>query len=235
MNKHIDELTDHFIVCGYGKIGKYVCEELMARKAPFVVLEKDPTAIDSLTPLNYLYLQGDATDDDVLGNAGIGRAKGLVAALQDDADNVFATLSAKVLNPAIYIVAMAVEEESETKLLRAGASRVVKPYEAGGTRMAELLLRPGVIEFIDIVARDRQIDLNIEEISIKEGSPLSGETLAGSEIRQKLNVIIVSVHKPDGKFMFNPLFSTQLVAGDRLIAIGEESSLTQLQKLASGT
>lgn len=160
--------------------------------------------------------------------------RGLVAVLDSDADNFFAALSAKALNPQIFVVARAVEEETESKLLKAGANRVVKPYETAGTKMAELLLRPGVIESIDIVSRDKKVDLNIEEIHLTGRSPLINKTLAESPIRQELNIMVVTVNKADGRFIYNPTSSTILEAGDRLIALGESASLVRLGKLCLG-
>jgi voltage-gated potassium channel len=189
MSRTLNDLTDHFIVCGFGKMGKYICEELVEKDAPFVVVENDPAKVDVVRDLGYVYVAGDATSDDTLDKAGISRARGLVAVLDSDADNVFATLSAKSLNPKVFVVARAVEEETEPKLLKAGANRVVKPYETAGTKMAELLLRPGVIEFIDVVARDRKVDLNIEEFHVAERSPLAGRSLAESPLRQELNIM----------------------------------------------
>ena len=235
MSKKLNELSDHFIVCGYGKMGKYVCEELAEKNAPFVVVEKDPEKIEVVRELGYVYVQGDATTDDILEEVGIAKARGLVAVLDSDADNVFATLSAKALNPMIFVVARAVEEETEPKLLKAGANRVVKPYETAGTKMAELLLRPGVIEFIDVVARDKKVDLNIEEFRVAERSVLINKSLAESPIRQELNIMVVSINKPDGKFVYNPTSLTVLEAGDRLITLGERANLVQLSKLCSGS
>jgi voltage-gated potassium channel len=234
MSKELEKLTDHFIVCGYGKMGKYICEELWEKNAPFVVIEKNPMKIDIIRELGYLFLQGDATNDDILESAGIRKARGLVVVLSTDADNVFTTLSAKSLNPKILIVARSVEEETQPKLIKAGASRVVKPYETAGTKMAELLLRPGVIEFIDIVARDKTVDLNIEELFIGEKSALVNKSLAESSIRQDMNVIIVAINKPDGTFIFNPKSTTALEAKDRLIALGEKKSLEKLSRLCAG-
>lgn len=178
-----------------------------------------------------MFVNGDATRDEVLTSAGIKRAKGLVAVLSSDAENVFATLSSKVLNPEMYIVSRAVEEETESKLVKAGASRVVKPYEIGGTRMAELLLRPGVIEFIDNIAREKNVDLNIEEVIVSSEAPIVNKTLAELPIRKEMNIIIVSIYKKSGKFVYNPLSSAKVEAGDKLIAIGENASLQKLNKM----
>ncbi len=231
MSKKLQELKNHYIVCGYGRMGKYICEVLVDEKVPFVVVENSPAKVEKLIERGYVFINGDSTSDETLIEAGIKNAKGMVAVLSNDADNVFAILSAKQLNPDIFIVSRAVEEETESKLIKAGANRVVKPYEAGGTRMASLLLRPGVIDFIDVVAREKNVDLNIEEVSITQSSSLKEKTLAESPIRKDLNIIIVSVQKKGGKFIYNPLSSTKLEEGDKLIALGEESNLRKLQNL----
>jgi voltage-gated potassium channel len=231
MNKKIEHLDNHYIVCGYGRMGRFICDELAEAKVDFVVIENDNDKIDKLINRSFMFIKGDATSDEVLTSAGIKKAKGLVAVLSSDAENVFATLSSKVLNPEIYIVARAVEEETESKLVKAGASRVVKPYEIGGTRMAELLIRPGVIEFIDSIAREKNVDLNIEEVIVHPDSTLVNKTLTELPIRKEMNIIIVSIYKQNGKFIYNPLSSAKIEAGDKLIAIGENTSLQKLNKM----
>ncbi len=231
MSKKLDEVKDHFIVCGYGRMGKHVCEELKSAGQEFVIIEKNPQQIEQIIEEGFLFVAGDATQDEVLQKARIERARGLVAVLSTDAENVFITLSAKVLNPNIFIVARAVEEETATKLLRAGADRVVKPYEIGGTRIAQVLLRPGVVEFIDLVTRERGVDLNFEEIQVQPHSPLIGKTLMESPLRKELNIIIIAIFRKDGTFIYNPTSSTVVQEGDRLIAIGSAKALQQLNNL----
>lgn len=234
MEKKLTLLRDHYIICGFGRMGKKICQELLDNQAMFVVIEKDPTEIGNLQELDYLYIEGDATDDDVLNQAAINRAKGLVAVLPSEAENVFTTLSARVLNPKIFIVSRAVEDETESKLLKAGANRVVKPYEIGGHRMSQVLIRPGVVDFIDIIARERRFDLRIEEVQVDTGSSLVGQALADSPIRNKLNIIIVAIFPTDSKVIYNPKSSTVIQANSRLIVIGEEKSINELIKMASG-
>lgn len=234
MNKKVGELKNHYIVCGFGRMGKYICEELKQSKVPFVVIEQEEAKIETLKELDYLFIQGNATIDETLVKAGIERAKGLVAVLTNDAENVFASLSAKVLNPKVFVVARAVQEETESKLKKAGANRVVKPYEIGGTRMANLLLRPGVVEFIDVVALGKGFDLTLEEIAVNSKSTLIGKTLAESPVRKDLNIIIVAIFRKDGKFIYNPQSSATIQDGDRLIAIGEASKLPRLNQLCLG-
>jgi voltage-gated potassium channel len=234
MTKQLQKLKNHYIICGFGRMGKRICDELKGNKADFVVIEKDPKEIENLRDLNYLFVEGDATEDDILLKAEIRAAKGLVAVLPTEAENVFTTLSARVLNQKIFIVSRAVEEETESKLLKAGANRVVKPYEIGGHRMTQVLLRPGVVDFIDIIAREKRFDLQIEETEVKEGSSLIGQTLAESPIRHKLNIIIVAIFHADGHVIYNPQSTVIIEKNSKLIVIGEEKSIRELIGIASG-
>ena len=228
MSRKLDVIGNHYIVCGYGRMGKQVCESLTENEVAFVVIENDEKEIELLIDKNYLFVNGDATADDTMRKAGIDRAKGLVACIQSDAENVFATLSAKELNPEVYVVARAVDEGTESKLRKAGANRVVKPYELGGNRMVQLLLRPGVIDFIDDVAKDKNIDISLEEINLNSKSTLIGKTLVDSPIRRDLNIIIVAISRKSGKFIYNPKSTEAFEDGDKLIAIGEKGSLKKL-------
>jgi voltage-gated potassium channel len=170
MQNKIEKLSDHYIVCGFGRMGNHICKDLKNAGVPFVVIENNPDSQKKLDESEYLYDIGDASSDSILLRTGVKSAKGLVAVLSSDAENVFTTLSAKSLNPNIFVVARAIDEGTGSKLLKAGADRVVKPYELGGTRMAEILLRPGVMDFIDVVAGNKKMDIQIEEITVKKDS-----------------------------------------------------------------
>ncbi|GBD88966.1 voltage-gated potassium channel Kch [bacterium BMS3Abin03] len=232
MYKKIEGLSDHYIVCGFGRMGNHICNELQNSNVSFVVIENNSDNFNTLDKLNYLYDTGDAANDATLLRTGIKKARGLVAVLSSDAENVFATLSAKSLNPNIFVVARAVEENSESKLLKAGADRVVKPYELGGVRMAEILLRPGVLDFIDVVVGKKNLDLQIEEITVKKGSSMHGKTLAELPLRKELNIIIVSIQNEErGIFIYNPKSDTIVDEGNKMIAIGERASLDKLKNL----
>lgn len=231
MLKKLEEISDHYIVCGFGRMGSQIAEHLLENKLKFVVVENEPHNVEKLNSLSYLFVDGDATDDDALILAGVKRAKGLVAVLATDAENVFTTLSARELNPKIFIVARAIDEGTEGKLKKAGAHRVVKPYELGGNRMVQLLLRPGVTDFIEGIARDIDVDISLEQIKVCEGSKLVGLTLAESPIRSELNIIIIAIDKSIGKFVYNPQSSTKIEAEDKLIAIGQVENLNNLNKL----
>lgn len=231
MQHKIDKLNDHYIVCGYGRMGTHICEELTHEGVPFVVIENNPDNHEKLDEIGYLYDTGDASHDSTLERVGVKRAKGLVAVLPNDAGNVFTTLSAKYINPKIFVVARAVEDETEPKLKKAGADRVVKPYELGGVRMASLLLRPGVADFIEIVAANRNLDLQIEEIVVKKGSRMHKKTLAELPIRTEFNTIIISIQNDEkGIFVYNPTGSTLVDEGNKLIAIGEKNNLEKLKE-----
>ncbi len=234
MSKKTHELKDHYIVCGYGRMGRTICDGLFENKVPFVVVENDPKKIEIMIEKNLLYINGDATSDEVLLEAGIKQAKGLVAVVRTDAENVFATLSARELNPKLFIVARGIDEGTESKLKKAGADRVVLPYELGGNRMFQLLMRPSVIDFIESVARTRNVDINLEEIKVEEKSTLIGHSLADSPVRKDLNIIIVSVIKQDGQFIYNPKSTTVFENGDKLIAIGESQNLSKLAEICVG-
>ncbi len=232
MQKKIEHLKNHYIVCGFGRMGTHICNDLRQANAPFVVIESNEDNKKKLEELEYLYDIGDASSDDTLLRTGIKNAKGLVAVLSSDAENVFTTLSAKTLNPQIFVVARAIDDYTEPKLMKAGANRVVKPYELGGVRMAEILLRPGVMDFIDVVAGNNKIDLQIEEITVNKGSSMDKKTLADLPIRSDLNVIIVSIQNEEkGLFIYNPKGDTIVDERNKLIAIGERANLEKLKNL----
>lgn len=232
MNIKIGKKSDHYIIGGYGRMGKFICDTFYSNKESFVVIENNEKRIDQLIEKNYLFIRGDATNDEVLLKAGIEKAKGFIAVTGTDAENVFATLSARELNKDMLIVTRAIEEGSEAKLKKAGADRVVKPYELGGSRMVQLLLRPGVTEFIDVVARKRGREFDLEEVTIGSNSSLAGLTLKESPLRKDLNIIIVAVNRGT-EFIFNPQSDTVISDGDILIAIGEQANLQKLEKLAT--
>ncbi len=232
MQKKIEHLKDHYIVCGFGRMGTHICNDLRQANVPFVVIENNPDNKNKLDELEYFYDIGDASSDDTLLRTGVKNAKGLVAVLSSDAENVFTTLSAKTLNPKIFVVARAIEDHTEPKLMKAGADRVVKPYELGGDRMAEIVLRPGVMDFIDVVAGNKKVDLQIEEITVKKGSSMHKKTLAELPIRSDLNVIIVSIQSEEKNiFVYNPKGDTIVDEGNKLIAIGEKANLEKLKNL----
>ncbi len=230
LEKKIKELKNHYIVCGYGRMGKIICRELKEKHIKFIVIEKQSRPLDERGDM--LIVEGDATRDEILREVGIERAKGLISVLPTDAENLFVVLSARELNPQLFIVARAGEEGSEQKLMRAGADRVVSPYHIGGLRIAHTVLKPAVVDFIEFATKSGNIDLQMEEIAIREDSKLAGLTLDECGIGRDLGIIVVAIKKPTGDMKFNPTFRTAIKAGDTLIALGEISKLKALEDTA---
>jgi len=226
--KKMRELKDHYIICGCGRMGKIIAKELKSEKIKFVAIEKN-TAVHEKDET--ILIVGDATQDDILKDVGIERAKGLITVLPTDAENLYVVLSARGLNPDLFIVARAGEEGSEQKLLRAGADRVISPYHIGGLRMAHTVLRPAVVDFIELATTSGNIDLQLEEIPISDVSRFSGLSLDQCGFGRELGVIIVAIKKPNGEMRFNPTFRTLIEPGDTLIALGETSKLKVLEEM----
>lgn len=227
------DVHDHIIVCGFGRMGKLVCREFSRDGVPFVLVDVDIEAMRDFNVPHGLTLVGDATSDAVLKQAGIERARALVTVMASDADNLFTTLSARLLRSDLYIVARVEAIDSEAKLLRAGANRVVSPYQIGGTRVAQAVLRPTVVDFIELATRTEHIDLQLEETRIAAGSPLAGSSLKDSRVRTDFKIIIVAIKKGGGQMNFNPPPETVLEPGDTLVAIGHRDQLAQLERLAN--
>jgi len=234
LEKKINALSGHYIVCGYGRIGRLICREFEAKPAPFIVVEQDIELCRQLDDSGYLYVHGDATRDEILLQAGIHQAKSLITAVTSDSANVYITLTARGLNPNLFILARASEEGAEIKLKRAGANKVVSPYTIGASRMAHALLRPSVVDFIEIATGADDIELQLEEIRVAPNSPLAGKTLLSSDIRKKHGIIIVGIRKEDEKILFNPGSETPISSGDILITLGERISIKDLELVALG-
>lgn len=230
MEKRIGSLTDHYLVCGFGRIGEVVCRELASKPVPFVVIEQQEERVRKAEEVQHLVLQGDASDEKVLLAAGVMRAKGLFAALQTDADNVFVTLTAKELNPSLLVVARADSERSERTLAHAGADKVISPYAMGGHRMAHAALRPAVVDIIELATHYQSLELQLEEIGVPPRSPCDGVTLRDSGLREQLGVIVVAIKRASGKMIFNPPADERIEAGDRLVALGEAMRLKELER-----
>jgi voltage-gated potassium channel len=229
LQKQISDLKNHYIVCGFGRIGRIICKELFEDEIKFVVIEQDPGAIEEIESLKYLFLEMDATAEDALLEAGIMKARGLVTAVNSDANNVFITLTAKGLRPDIFILARASEERNEKKLLKAGATRVVSPYLIGARRMAHVLKRPTVVDFLDIATMGNHLGLIMEEAVVGPSSGLVGKNLIESRLRQDFGVIIVAIKKQSGEMVFNPSPSEKLEADDVIVIIGQKGDLQRMR------
>jgi len=223
----IRKLKDHYIICGFGRIGEIIARSLAQAGAPLAVVDNNPDHLSRLEELGYNFVAGDATREETLLEAGIERAKGLVAVVSTDAGNVYVTLTARSLNPGLFIVSRAEERGAEQKLLRAGADKVESPYEMGGRKMVHTLLRPTVVTFMEL-AMQEGVEWSMEEIAVGTTSPLLGLPLKDSGIRAKLDLIIVAIKRADGEMLFNPTTETTLLAGDTLIALGMRKNLDAL-------
>ena len=228
VEKIIQKIKDHYIICGYGRIGRLICQELLEHNKNVVVIENDLNAIAELQEDKVLYLAADATQDESLINAGIMNAKAIVTAVKSDADNVYIALTAKGLRRDIYVLSRASDEKNELKLIRAGAARVVSPYQIGGKRMAQVLIRPTVVDFIDSAIMGGELGLLMEEVLISSGSPLIGKNLIESNLRNDFGVIIVLIKKSDGTKKFNPLPTEALEENDVLVMLGQKEDMDRM-------
>lgn len=231
LDNKIKQVNDHYIVCGYGRIGRVLCNQLRAKPIDLVVIEKDPALVPVMEEDQVLYLNGDASDENLLRQAGIDRSKTLVAALATDTDNVFLVLTARQLNPSLFILARCGHKESYKKLLAAGANMVESPYDMGARTMALRLLRPTVTDFLDSALARKNKDIQLEEIPVAAASPLCGVSLMDSGIRQQYNLIIIAISREQGGMEFNPPPHATIECGDTVIAIGEEQNLRKLEQL----
>lgn len=231
LDKHIDRLKDHFIVCGYGRIGRVLCRNLQRTAYELVVIEKNIDLVPAMDQDGVLYVTGDAGEETNLLRAGIKRARGLVAALATDTDNVFLVLSARQLAPELNIIARASHQGAKNKLSAAGANSVESPYEMGAASMAHRIIRPTVTNFLDLAFAHTRKDIQMEEIPVSENSRLTNVPLKDSGIRQDFNLIIIAIKKPDGTMLFNPSFEAALMPDDTVIAVGEEENLQKLEKI----
>lgn len=231
MKKQLDALDKHVIVCGFGRVGRLVAQEFSQAGVPFVVIDRDENELEDLGEAG-VALVGDATSDETLKRAGIARARAFVAALSSDADNLFITMSARLLNEKLPIVARADEETAARKLERAGATKVVSPYILGGTRVAQAVLRPAVLDFIEVATRRGHLELQIEELVLSEGSTLANKSIGETHLHDQLGIIVVVVKKRDGQTLYNPRTEVRLMPGDTLVMLGPRENLDRVQTLA---
>lgn len=231
MEDDLATLSGHLIVCGYGRMGKIICDELERQKKRFVVIDTSPAEPD--WPHRFgLRLHGNATEDEVLRKAGIDRAKALITAVGSDADNLYIVLSSRLLNPKLFLVARAEEEEAEAKLRKVGANKVISPYLAGGHRAVQAVLRPTVLHFMEMATRPEFLDLQIEEIRVEPFSALAGKSLRETRLSQELGVIVVGILRPTGEVLCGPQGDVVVEPSATLIVIGQRSRLDRAEALA---
>lgn len=227
----IDKLQDHIIICGYGRVGQSAALTLRDSNRGMVVLERDPDVLKLAREHGFLVLEGDASRDEALREAGIERAWGLIICTGEDSLNLFIVLSARALNPDLYIVTRSIEAENERKMRRAGADRVVSPYQIGGKHMANIMIRPHVTDFFDVVTLDNGMEIWVEELIIEASSSLVGQTVGEADIRRRTGVTLVAVYRHAANSTLMPHAGTQLEAGDELIVLGTREQLTALEEL----
>lgn len=228
LDKKIATLEGHIIVCGYGKMGSSVCENLKLHKVNIVVIDNDSEKTSEAEHNGYLYVLGDATEETILKVAGIERARGIICVLENDASNVFATLVARELNQKITIVARSDKTESQARLMRAGADRAICPYEISGARLANIMTRPGVVDFIDFAAHG--IDLEADQYTVREKDDLQGRSLREANLPRDIGVLVIAVSRQDGTQMFNPHPDTVLKTGDTIFMTGQPGSISKFEK-----
>jgi voltage-gated potassium channel len=231
LERHIRELKDHYIICGYGRIGHMVADMLREQSLPIVVIEQHQRAIRRLQENNIPFVEGSATEDEALFHAGIERAKGLVATVSSDADNVYIVLTAKGIKPDLFVIARSTEPGSEIKVKRAGADKVVSPYFIGARRIAQTVLRPSVADFVELTYHSTDKSLRMEELKIGPQTEINQVALKDSGIRAKFDLIILAVRRDDGRMIFNPAADTIISHGDTLVAMGTHESLVGLGQM----
>ncbi|MEK6322087.1 MAG: potassium channel protein [Acidobacteriota bacterium] len=233
MYKDINKLSGHYIVCGAGRVGSGVVRDVARSGHEFVVIEGDETIADRLLAQGHMVLMGDATSEDVLKAAGIERARGIVCAVSSDPDNLYITLTARDLNKDLRIIARANDEAAVNRLEKAGANKVVSPALTGSTKMAQMLLRPAVADFIELATMTEQLELEIEQVEIGNESPFIGRPLKATGIRSEHGVIVIGIKRADGAMIFNPSADTIIEERDALVALGSHTSLETLEQMAN--
>jgi len=231
LDKQINKLKDHFIICGYGRMGRALCSYLTQKYLNVVVIEQNTKRVPVMDEDGILYLVGEATDEAILIKAGIKSARGIISVLGTDADNVFLVLITKGLNPELFIMARANQNSTEKTLYTAGANKVVSPYALGARRMAHAILRPTVIHFLELAFSDESANIHLEEFPVSASSRLINVPLRESRLRQELNLIIIAIRKADGTMRFNPKASYRFEAGDTVVAVGQDKDLMQMASI----
>lgn len=232
LSRMLDDLHDHYIVCGFGRMGAIIARELARQGAAFVIIERDVDRMHQAIERGYLAVAADASNEDVLKRVRIDRARGLIAAVSTDAENVYAVLSARLMRPDLFIVGRAESEDARGKLRRAGADRVISPYHLGGLQLAQTALRPAVVDFVELATSSENLDLNLEQVHIGDRSELNGRSLIEAGLRQRYGVVVVGIRRADGRMDFNPEPDTAMRAGDDLVVLGRAASLRELEVAA---
>jgi len=230
----LETIKDHFIICGYGRIGSTVAQQFRRQQVPFVVVERNPERLQAAIDEGAIAVEADASREDILKRVGIERARGFVAAVGTDAENVYAVLTARVLRPDLFIVSRAETEDATMRLKRAGADRVVLPYQIGAVAIAQTALRPAVVEFVELATSTENLDLSMEQVTVAPQSALANKSILDANLRQRFGVIVVGIQRQDRTMDFNPEPDTAMYAGDKLVVLGRPDSLKKLEVEAAG-
>ncbi len=225
----LEQIRDHFIICGYGRIGATVAQQFRRQQIPYVVVERNPDRVHAAIDDGALGVEADGSREEVLKRVGIDRARGLIAVVGTDAENVYAVLTARVLRPDLFIVTRAESEESTQKLKRAGADRVISPYQIGGMQIAQTAVRPAVVDFVELATSSNNIELAMEEISVAPGSAFADASILDANVRQRYGAIVVGIQRQDRRMEFNPEPDTRIRPGDKLVVLGRPDSLKRLE------
>jgi len=225
----LESLSDHFIVCGYGRIGSIVAQQFRRQHVPYVVVERDSERVQAAIEDGAIGVEADASREEVLKRVGIDRARGLIAAVGTDAENVYAVLSARLMRPDLFIVGRAETEDATEKLKRAGANRVISPYQIGAVQIAQTALRPAVVDFVELATSSDNLELAMEEITITPQSRFANRSILDASLRQQYGVIVVGIQREDRRMGFNPEPDTPIRPGDKLVVLGRPESLRRLE------
>ncbi len=229
----LEQLSGHYVLCGYGRIGRIIADEFQRQRIPFVIIERDPALVAAASERGCLAIEADASSEDALRRVHIDRARGLVAAVGTDAENVYTVLTGRVLNSRLFIIARAESEDSSAKLRRAGADRVISPYRIGAVQMAQTALRPAVVDFVEIATSSDNLDLSMEQVKIEPGSALGGRSLTEANLRQRFGVVVVGIQRAGGRMEFNPPPEALMQPGDHLVVLGSAGHLKSLERAAA--
>ncbi len=232
MKTELEKLDGHFIICGFGRVGRTVADGLREHGLPICIVEQDPEIEEELKTRLLPYVMGDATEEENLLLAGVQRAQAVLALLGSDADNTYLTLTAKGLDPKINVVARASSEKAEVKLKQGGADRVFSPYRIAGLRLVHSILHPTLVELVELVTHRQHLQLGMGEAPISDGSQLKGQSLSEAQIRTRFKVIVVAIKKRSGQLLFNPDATERIEAGDALVALGSEEDIEALARTA---
>ena len=227
----LEDLHEHFILCGYGRIGSIIAVELERQHVPFVIVERDPERVRTILERGWIAVEADASREEVLERVGIHRARGLIAAVGTDAENVYTVLTARVMRPDLFVIARVESDDAERKLRRAGADRVISPYHIGAAHMVQTALRPAVVDFVQLATGSGHLDLSMEQVRVPVPSPIVGKSLVESGIRQKFGVIIVAIKRADNAMEFNPPPEAVIRGGDELVVLGGPASVKALEEM----